>query len=107
MDAQSTKFNITASIDLHSLRFRKEGGNNLDDVTLMVALFDADGNYITGQKKTLKMHLSEATLRRLEQSGATMTEELNVKPGAYMVRAVLGESQSQQMGVASETVQIP
>jgi hypothetical protein len=79
----------------------------LDDVTLMVALFDADGNYITGQKKTLKMHLSEATLRRLEQSGATMTEELNVKPGAYMVRAVLGESQSQQMGAASETVQIP
>jgi hypothetical protein len=36
-----------------------------------------------------------------------MTEELNVKPGAYMVRAVLGESQSQQMGAASETVQIP
>ena len=107
VDAQTTKFSITASIDLHSLRFRKDSGNNLDDVTLMVALFDADGNYVTGQKKTLKMHLSEATLRRLEQSGATITEELNVKPGAYMVRAVLGESQSQQMGAASETVEIP
>jgi hypothetical protein len=74
---------------------------------MMVALFDADGNYVTGQKKTLKMHLSDATLRKLEGSGATMTAELSVKPGSYLVRAVVLESESQQVASGSQTVAIP
>lgn len=107
VDSQTTKFSVIADVDLRSMRFRKEGGHNLDDVTLMVALFDGDGNYVSGQKKTIKMHLSDSTLRRLEGTGATMTTELNVKPGRYLVRAVLGESESQQLGAASESVEIP
>jgi hypothetical protein len=89
------------------MHFRKEAGHNMDDVTLMVALFDADGNYLAGQKKTLKMHLSDATLRNLQNTGATMTAELKVKPGTYLVRAVLGESESQQIGASSQTVEVP
>lgn len=107
VDAQTTKFSVIADVDLRAMRFRKEAGHNLDDVTMMVALFDADGNYVTGQKKTLKMHLSDATLHKLEGSGATMTTELNVKPGSYLVRAVVLESESQQVAAGSQTVAIP
>jgi len=107
LDAQTTKFSVIADVDLRAMRFRKEAGHNLDDVTMMVAVFDADGNYVTGQKKTLKMHLSDATLRKLEGSGATMTTELNVKPGSYLVRAVVLESESQQVAAGSQTVAIP
>jgi len=107
VDAQTTKFSVIAEVDLRSMRFRKAGGNNLDDVTMMLGIFDVDGNYITGQKKTLKMHLSDTTLRKLESSGATMTTEVNVKPGNYVVRAVVLESESQQMSAGSQSVAIP
>ena len=53
------------------------------------------------------MHLSDATLHKLEGSGATMTTELNVKPGSYLVRAVVLESESQQVAAGSQTVAIP
>jgi VWFA-related protein len=107
VDARTTKFSVIADVDIGSMHFRKEAGHNMDDVTLMVALFDADGNYLAGQKKTLKMHLSDATLRNLQNTGATMTAELKVKPGTYLVRAVLGESESQQIGASSQTVEVP
>jgi VWFA-related protein len=107
VDAQTTKFSVIAEVDLRSMRFRKAGGNNLDDLTMMLGIFDGDGNYITGQKKTLKMHLSDTTLRKLESSGATMTTEVNVKPGKYVVRAVVLESESQQMSAGSQSVAIP
>ena len=51
VDARTTKFSVIADVDLRAMRFGKEAGHNLDDVTMMVALFDADGNYVTGQKK--------------------------------------------------------
>ena len=51
VDAQTTKFSVIADVDLRAMRFRKEAGHNLDDVTMMLVLFDADGNYVTGQKK--------------------------------------------------------
>jgi hypothetical protein len=107
VDAQTTKFSVIAEVDLRSMRFRKAGSNNLDDVTMMVGIFDGDGNYVTGQKKTLKMHLSDTTLRKLESSGATMTTEVNVKPGNYVVRAAVLESESQQMSAGSQSVAIP
>ncbi len=107
VDAQTTKFSVIAEVDLRSMRFRKAGGENLDDVTIMLGIFDGDGNYITGRKKTLKMHLSDTTLRKLEGSGATLTTEVNVKPGNYVVRAVLLEGESQQMSAGSQSVAIP
>jgi hypothetical protein len=48
------------------IRFHKENGSNLGDLTLMVALFDRDGNYVTGQEKTINLYLSDTMLRRLE-----------------------------------------
>jgi hypothetical protein len=50
----------------------------------------ANQNCATEQKRTLKMHVSRATLRRLEGTGATVTTGLDVKPGSHLVRAVVG-----------------
>lgn len=107
VDQHTTKFSLITAMDIGSLHFRKEAGENLDEVTLQVGLFDGDGNYVTGQKKRVKMHLSDATLEKLRSTGAALTAELNVKPGKYTVRAVVGESGSQQLGTGGEPVVIP
>lgn len=107
LNPQTTKFSVTVRMDTQSLRFRKEDGRNLDDVIFMLALFDSDGNYVTGQKKTINMHLSDATLRKLGATGATITAAVSVKPGSYLVRGVLLDADSQHLGSGAENITIP
>lgn len=104
---QTTKFSVTVYLDMSALRFRKEDGWNLDEVTFMLALFDVEGNYVTGQTKMLNMRLSDTTLKRLKSTGATVTVAVTVKPGNYLVRGVLLDAGSQKLGSASENITIP
>ena len=106
-DAQTFKISVIVHTDLRAVPFRKEANRNLNNLTLMVALFDQDGNYVTAKKKTVNMRLLDATLAQLRDTGVTISEELDAKPGSYVVRAVLLESESQQMGAGNQSVEIP
>lgn len=104
---QATKFSVTVYLDISALRFRKEHGWNLDEVTFVLALFDADGNYVTGQTKRVNLKLSDSTFKRLKSTGATVTVAVTVKPGSYLVRGVMLDADSQQLGSGTENVTIP
>lgn len=107
VDERTTKIDVTVGADMQSVRFRKAGGRNLDDITLMVALFDQNGNYVTGQNQVIKLNLTDTELEKLKTTGGEGTAELNAKPGNYAVRAVMGESESKLLGASSRNVQIP
>lgn len=107
VDSQTTKVSVTVDTDMRLVRFRREGGHNSDDLTLMVALFDPDGNFVVGNNQIVKLRLSDAGLRQAISQGGEMSADLNVKPGFYVVRAVLHESASQQLGTASQSLQVP
>lgn len=107
LDSQTAKLSVTVLLDIRALRFRRENDRNLDNVTFMLALFDGDGNYVIGQSKTVNLQISDATLRKLEATGATLTVAVNVKPGSYLVRGALLDAGSQQLGSTSENITIP
>jgi VWFA-related protein len=107
VDSRNTKIDVTVAADLHSVRFRKADGRNLDDLTLIVVLFDGDGNYVTGQNQIVNLNLTDAELEKLKSTGGEGAAELNAKPGNYVVRAVVRESESKQLGAASQRVEIP
>ncbi len=73
----------------------------------MVALFDHDGDFVTGKNQTIKLRLPDAALAQLRGSGGETTAEFNVKPRSYVVRAVLRENASQKLGAVSQSVVIP
>jgi VWFA-related protein len=106
-DKQTAKISVTLHFNLRSMKFRREDGRNLNDLTVMVALFDRDGNYVTGAQKSIGLRLTDAMLAQLRVSGTTISEELSAKPGSYVIRAVLRESESQQLGSGSEGLDIP
>ena len=106
-DPQATKFSVTVYLDISALRFRKEHGWNLDEVTFVLALFDADGNYVTGQTKRVNLKLSDSTFKRLKSTGATVTVAVTVKPGSYLVRGVMLDAGSQHLGSHTENITIP
>jgi VWFA-related protein len=98
---------VLARVDVKHLHFRKENGRNQDDLTIVSGLFDRNGNLVTGNSKTVEMRLKDQTLETRLNSGITVKSSFDVKPGSYMIRLVIRDSEGQLMAAANGTVDIP
>ena len=98
---------VVSKIDLKSVHFRKEAGRNYDDLTVATVIFDENGNYVTGGEKILEMRLLDKTYDRLSHTGLVMKSSFELKPGKYMVRQVVRDSQGAQMAARNGAVVIP
>lgn len=98
---------VLTRVDLKSLRFRKAEGRNQENITVATAIFDENGNLVTGNEKIVEMKLKDTTLERLGHSGITVKSSFDVKPGTYMVRLVVRDSEAEQMAARSSAVKIP
>jgi VWFA-related protein len=101
------KLSVLAHLDLKRIQFRKAQGRNNEELTIVAALFDRNGNYIKGTQKDLKLHLRDETLAARLDSGLTVKTSFDVKPGSYLVRLVVRDGEAQQMAAASGAVEIP
>ncbi len=89
------------------MRFRKAEGRNLNDITLATAIFDENGNLVTGGEKIVEMRLLDGTRERLERSGINVKSSFDVKPGSYLVRLVVRDAEGEQMAAKNGAVVIP
>jgi len=106
-DAADAKLAVLAHVDLAHVRFDKAGGRNDNDLTVVAALFDRNGNFITGTQKRIEMKLRDDTLARLSQTGVTVRTNFDVKPGDYVVRLVVRDANAAQLAAESGAVEIP
>lgn len=105
--ATDAKLAVLAHVDLAHVRFDKADGRNDNDLTVVAALFDRNGNFITGTQKRIEMKLRDDTLARLSQTGVTVRTNFDVKPGDYVVRLVVRDSNAAQLAAESGSVEIP
>jgi VWFA-related protein len=96
-----------AKLDLSGIPFRKEGDRNRDDITIVSGLFDDNGNFVSGIQKILEMHLRDETLERRRTTGYTVRTNFTVKPGTYMVRLVVRDSEGKMLTARSGVVEVP
>ena len=101
------EIDVLTHLDLHQLQFRKEAGRNLDNLTLVVALFDQDGHYVAGLQKAIELRMFDPTLEKYLRSGVALQSEFDVKPGTYLVRTIVRESVSGQISALNRTIAIP
>lgn len=105
-DPADAKLTVLARVDLRHLRFRKLDGRNRNDLTVVAALFDRNGNFVTGSSKIVEMRLRDETLQNLN-AGITVRNNFDVKPGMYMIRLVVRDAQGQLMSAENGVVDIP
>jgi VWFA-related protein len=98
---------VLTHLDMSSVRFHKEADRNRNDVTFVTVLFDLDGKYVAAKEKRVELRLRDSTLERLIKSGITLKTEFDVKPGTYMVRQIVRDSEASQLASLSRTVEIP
>ena len=107
VDATDAKLAVLTHVDIGRIRFDKVEGRNRNDLTVVAALFDRNGNFVTATEKVLEMRLRDATLERLSHTGVTVRTNFDVKPGAYIVRLVVRDSQAAQLSAENSIVEIP
>ncbi|HXL22481.1 MAG TPA: VWA domain-containing protein [Candidatus Dormibacteraeota bacterium] len=106
-DAAEARLAVLTHFDLKGIRFRKAEGRNLDNVTIATAIFDENGNFVTGGEKIVEMKLLDTTYDRLTRNGFTVKSSFDIKPGTYMVRMVVRDGEGQQMAARNGAVVIP
>jgi hypothetical protein len=106
-DGDNATVTVTATVDASKLPFRKEDGRNRDELTLVVGLFDQNGNFVSAIQKDIEMRLKDATLAAWMKSGIVTATDFNVTPGKYLVRLVVRDSEGSAMAEQSAGVEIP
>jgi len=101
------KLTVLSQIDIRHLPFKKADDRNLDDLTVVVALFDRNGNFIQASEKSLEMRLRDVTLQTKLGSGITIRHSFDVKIGGYVIRVVLRDTQGQLLAAENSSVEIP
>lgn len=103
----SVRLSVVSRLGVKSMRFRKADDRNLNSVTIATAIFDENGGLVTGGVKNVDMRLLDATLTRLSRTGLTVRSSFALKPGKYMVRQVVRDSEGSQMAARNGVVSIP
>jgi hypothetical protein len=103
----TAKLAVLAHMDIARMQFDKAEGRNNNNLTIVTALFDRNGNYIIGNEKIVEMKLRDETLEKLNRTGVTVKSTFDVKPGGYMVRLVVRDSNSSAISSENGTVEIP
>jgi VWFA-related protein len=106
-DATDAKLAILAHVDMSHVRFDKVDGLNQNDLTVVSALFDRNGNFIKGTQKLIEMKLLDATLEKLARTGMTVATSFDVTPGDYVVRLVVRDSKAALVSAENGAVEIP
>lgn len=101
------QLSVVSRIELKGMHFRKEDGRNFDNLTVATVIFDENGNYVIGGEKILEMRLLDKTYDRLSHTGLVMKSSFELKPGKYLVRQVIRDSEGAQMAAKNGSVVIP
>lgn len=103
----SANLTVMAHLDVKHFHYKKANDRNNNTVTIVSSLFDRNGNIVSAITKTVEMHLKDETLDKRLDNGLTVRTAFNVKPGTYVVRLVVRDSEAQQISAQNGAVDIP
>jgi VWFA-related protein len=101
------RISVVSRLDIKSMRFRMVEGKHSDDVNFATAIFDNDGNYVIDGGKLVKLRLENDSFERLSHSGLVVKSSFELKPGKYLIRQVVRDSEGAQMAARNGIVVIP
>jgi len=106
MNSDEAKVLVTGKIDVAGLPFKQTTGRNVDSLHVAGALFDSEGAYIGGAAQLVNLKLFDATLKQKDPSVTLHFEFPGVKPGAYVIRLVVVESEGRTRTTLNRSVTV-
>jgi VWFA-related protein len=106
-DAAEAQLSVVSRLQVKGMHFRTADGRHNDSLTFATAIFDDNGNFVTGGEKVLQMRLLDPTYEKVLRTGLVLKSSFDLKPGKYMVRQVVRDSEGSQMAARNGAVDIP
>jgi hypothetical protein len=102
------RLSVTSRVDVRKLRFRKADDRNVNDVRVVCALFDRNGDFVQGVSKTIQLRLLDGALQNDKLSGGiSVRSDFTVAPGTYIIRLVMRDAEGETMTAQNSAVRIP
>ncbi len=102
----SPQLTIQAHIDIQKLPFEQQKDRHLQKFTFLAALFDPQGNFVTGKEADMELALKPESFDRFSKTGITGVMQLEVPPGTYRLRIVVQEAMHGDISATSKELQI-
>lgn len=103
----TAKLTVLAHVNVKQLHYKQTDGRNNNELTVVAAVFDRNGNFLQAEQKVVQMRWKSETLEGKLGSGITLRSSFNVKPGRYLVRIVARDAEQQVMSAENGAVEIP
>ncbi len=97
---------MVAHLDVSRLHFETAQDRRRQKLTIIGALLDDRGNFVTGKRSELDLNLTEATFTELAESGFTGSMNLDAPPGHYSVRGLAQDSLDGKLAAAGGAIEI-
>jgi len=98
---------IVCRMDPRRIQFKKTDGRNVNNLTVVSAVFDHNGNFVSAIQKTVELKMRDETMAKLMTAGViTIKTNFSVQPGSYMIRLVVRDSEGQLMSALNGAVAI-
>ncbi len=104
---ESAKLTVLARVDVKHLHYKQSNDRSLNDLTVVTAVFDRNGNFLQANQKLVQMRWKSETLQAKLGAGITLKTSFDVKPGRYLVRVVARDNEQQVMSAENGAVEIP
>jgi VWFA-related protein len=105
--ADPAEITVVTRLNIKDVEFRKADDRHINQITVVTAIFDENGNAIQHQEKTVELKLTDATYQKLLETGIVMKGAFAVKPGNYVVRQLIREADNGKMAMQTGVVELP
>ena len=100
------ELSVETRVDIQKLPFQRQKDQYVDMLTIVAALFDAQGKMIAGKEAQMELTLEPESFERFSKTGISGLMSLEAPPGAYRLRVVAEEAVHGEMSATSKNVQI-
>lgn len=97
---------IQTRVDIRKLPFDEQKDRRVQKLTFVCAVFDAQGNFVTGKEADMELALKPQSFDRFSKTGINGVMQLELPSGAYRLRTVVQESLHGALSATTKNLQI-
>ncbi len=106
-DTSTYGVSFLTNVDIRKLNFLNEDARHKNLISLVLAAYDENGNFIEGLEKTLDLKLLDSSFAGVLKHGLSSRVELKLPFGRYRIKAVVRESVQGKMGSLTKAIDVP
>jgi VWFA-related protein len=97
---------VQVHIDIQKLPFDQQKDRHVQKLTFVAALFDLQGNFVTGKQADMELALKPESFQRFSKTGINGAMNLEVPPGTYRLRMVVQEALHGNLSAADQNLKL-